>query len=101
MTSEYRVHPGTDIIADPGKFEGECTYVPVFWGRLLEWGEQPDEYDVYRYDVSDEDRTEYPTLYKWGVEVVHMFEDEQGFVRQLSDYNPAMVEAGIASLREG
>jgi len=37
-TNSYQTWPGTNIIRDPGKFEGEPSYVPDLWEKVLDGG---------------------------------------------------------------
>lgn len=94
------------IVSHPGKFEGESTYVPYMWDRILEWGDIPDddatselweswgieldsedEFDsfeglpeVYRFDVDLIEYTLFPELLEQGITAVYLYETEQGFV---------------------
>lgn len=90
----YKTHDG--IITSPGKFEGERDYVPMLWQQSLDSGETPDEYDVYVLVLDDTDRSQFEDME--ALDEVALYEDEQGFVHELSDYNPYMVELGMDSL---
>ena len=73
----------TDKITDPGKFEGEPTYVPYFWAM-------DDEDDCYEdidgncireFFVAPKDEQRFPDLRD--VYKIELWEDEQGFVRSI------------------
>lgn len=81
------------IITSPGKFEGEASYLPYMWERSVEDGCVADEFDVYTVEVDAEDVERFPMLER--VDDVSMYEDEQGFVYELTNYNPGAVEQGI------
>lgn len=71
-------------ITSPGKFEGEAEYVPHFWDVSLDGTPDTIEVDgetVYRIEVVDTDRAIYPELAERSH--VYLFEDEQGFVREI------------------
>jgi hypothetical protein len=75
---------GDDMVRHPGKFEGEQGYVPYLWEQ-----DQPD--DILHDDdgrvtlvfrVDDDMRQTFAGLD--GVQEVHLYEDEQGFVREVT-----------------
>ena len=77
---EYVVVNG--IIMSPGKYEGECVWVPYYWGLALA-GEGEDVLDdtgeilATRFIVDSEEEAAF------GLEcgsTVEIFEDSQGFV---------------------
>jgi hypothetical protein len=78
---DYEVRDGK--IRSPGKFEGECRYVPYFWDVFLEGGtctEHDD--DVLEFEVdAQEDVGLFPELA--GRKAVFLKEDDQGFVREV------------------
>ena len=72
---------GGERIKEPGKFEGEATYVRYFWESFLEGGTDFDDGKVMGFYVTDEERELFPTLK--GRRTVKLYEDEQGFVREV------------------
>lgn len=77
LAAEYTVNASGNI-TDPGKFEGEALYVPYFWEFFLNGGADEDDGDTLWFDVSDDDRREFPELS--GIARVALSEDSQGFV---------------------
>ena len=85
IREEYNVVDG--IIRNPGRFEGECEWVPYYWELALNGdGEDVSEYDeegdpvgcfVTRFTVDYEESDVF------GLEcgaMVEVFQDSQGFV---------------------
>ena len=72
-----------NLIKEPGKFEGEPTYVPEFWETVL-YGMADEEWEnqsgvlISAVGVLPEDVVRFPDLD--GVKEVLLWEDEQGFV---------------------
>ena len=84
------------IIRTPGKFEGEMRYVPHFWDIYLEGGaDYDDEYGVLHFEKPGlgAEGLLYPELKD--MEILFLYEDDNGFVHELTDYNPGAVEQGI------
>ena len=86
MTNEERQAVRDECFEDvkgPGKFEGEESYSPYFYGKIIDgcadeswyFGEGEPEYDAIV--VSDDDRDIFPELE--GVYAVVCYETEQGF----------------------
>lgn len=79
------------LINSPGKFEGECLYVPYFWNMTMISAQDEDLYDpvdgIYYslFTVTDIDRTIFPELKD--VKVVSLWESESGFVFSDLDAN--------------
>lgn len=67
------------IIRTPGKFEGEMIYVPHFWEAYLNGGADRDDGSVLGFDVTPEDRAEYPEIPK-RKRTVRLVERADGFV---------------------
>lgn len=65
-------------IKTPGKFEGEMLYVPHFWGIFLDGFADRDDGEVLGFDLTKEDREEFPELK--GRRTVKIMATEQGFV---------------------
>lgn len=65
------------IIRSPGKFELEMIYTPYFYNLGLEGMADSDEDGVWGFNVSDEDRKQFPELAK--VEHVEIRVCDQGF----------------------
>ena len=80
MTSSYETSNGR--ITSPGKFEAEAEYIPHMWEVSGISGEMPTESGVYSVLVMQSDRDRFPALN--GTDFVHMVEDEQGFVSEVS-----------------
>jgi len=68
------------VIQDPGKFEGQMLYVPVFWSYVLDGcGEDdPDDETAAWFDIEESDLAEFPEL--TGVSKVRLYESDTGFV---------------------
>lgn len=75
ITGDYDVKGG--VIKSPGKFEGEAIYAPYFYDAFLN-GMADDEGDRLAFDVTADDRREFPELK--GVSRVYLYEDNSGFV---------------------
>lgn len=95
LEREYATKDG--IIRNPGKFEGEPLWVPYFWVQGLdgcanldvdgEDGSPP----IWAFQVTDEDRTQFPELAK--VYAVALEESDHGFV-----FSWTLTEAEYAKL---
>ena len=72
----YKVVNGR--IVSPGKFEGEMIYVPHFWEIFLDGFADRDNGNVLGFDVSAEDKKEFPELRKR--RTVKLYERSDGFV---------------------
>ena len=85
----------TYTITDPGKFEGEQDYVPHFWEIYLEGGADEDVDRVLYFNdpgVGAEGLL-WPELKD--MDTLYLYEDDYGFVHELTNYNPGAVEQGI------
>ena len=69
------------IIRSPGKFEGECRYVPYYWGAFLDGGADRDDGRVLGFDVTDEDKAMFPELRRR--RTVKLYERDDGFVCEI------------------
>ena len=69
------------MILSPGKFEGEMLYVPYYWDLFLNGGADSDNGKVLTFNVSDEDKVQFPELKKR--KKVRLMEREDGFVVEL------------------
>lgn len=76
ILEQYQAENG--IIRTPGRFEGEMLYVPHFWGIFLEGFADRDDGRTVEFDVTDEDRQEFPELK--GRRTIRLFQREDGFV---------------------
>lgn len=65
-------------IRSPGKFEGEMLYVPHFWGVYLDGCADRDNGKVLGFDVTKEDKVEFPELKKR--RTINLIERSDGFV---------------------
>lgn len=77
ILEQYRVDQ-RGIIRDPGKFEGEMLYVPYFWDAGLNGMADRDDGSVLGFDLTAEDKAEFPELK--GRRTVKLFQREDGFV---------------------
>jgi len=76
IEKDYNVVQG--IIRSPGKFEGEAIYVPYFWDAFLNGGADRDNGSVLGFDLTPEDKLEFPELI--GRRTVKLMERSDGFV---------------------
>ena len=88
----YEVDSLEEFINSPGKFEGEYIFAPYFYDKYLN-GEGEDIYEelykfsgyssaesfISAFNVTDEDRREFPGLLD-DTDRVRLFETESGFV---------------------
>ena len=77
---EYTVVDG--VIRNPGKFEGECVWVPYYWDLALN-GEGEDELDENEEIATTKFVVDSEEEEAFGLEcgaTVELFEDPQGFV---------------------
>ena len=65
-------------IRSPGKFEGEMLYVPHFWESYLDGMADRDDGTTLGFDVTAEDKQEFPELK--GRRTVRLRVREDGFV---------------------
>ena len=73
---DYAVVDG--IITSPGKFESEAIYVPYFWDAYLNGGADRDDGTVLGFDVTPEDKQQFPELK--GRRTVKLYQRDDGFV---------------------
>jgi hypothetical protein len=76
IEQEYKVEGGR--IVSPGKFEGEAVYVPYFWGAFLDGMADRDDGTVLGFDVSAEDKAQFPELKRR--RTVRLLQRDDGFV---------------------
>lgn len=76
IEATYKIVNGR--IASPGKFEGEMIYVPFFWEAFLNGRADRDDGTVLGFDVTAEDKAEFPELK--GRRSVRLVERDDGFV---------------------
>ena len=76
IESQYRVENG--IIRSPGQFEGEAVYVPHYWGIYLDGFADRDDGNVLGFDVTQEDKAEFPELKRR--RTVKLVQRDDGFV---------------------
>ena len=74
MGGDYDVVNG--VIVSPGRFEGECEYVPYYWDRR--GGADEDDGDVLIFRVTTEEREQFPLLRHR--KVVRLCQRDDGFV---------------------
>lgn len=77
LLKEYHIN-ASGIIVSPGKFEGEAIYVPYFWEIFLNGCADRDDGKVLGFDVSPEDKKEFPELKKR--RTVKLYQRDDGFV---------------------
>ena len=77
IVSEYKVDAGGRI-QSPGKFEGEMLYAPYFWDAYLNGWADSDDGEVLTFDVTDDDRREFPELAE--IKAIDLINTDQGFV---------------------
>ena len=77
VLKDYRVDE-RGVIRSPGKFEGEMLYVPHFWEAYLDGGADRDDGTTLGFDVTAEDKREFPELK--GRRTVRLRVREDGFV---------------------
>jgi hypothetical protein len=75
-SATYSVENGR--IRNPGKFEGERTYVPYFWEAFLDGMADRDDGKILGFDVTTEDKVQFPALKKR--RTVRLMETDTGFV---------------------
>lgn len=67
-----------EVVSRPGKFEGEQAYVPYYWDIALEGFADREDDGVSEFDVTPEDRKQFPEL--GDKQVVRLRERDDGFV---------------------
>lgn len=67
-----------ELVATPGKFEGEARYVPYFWELFLNGMADRDDGKVIGFDVRREDKEIFPELKRR--RTVRLFCTDTGFV---------------------
>lgn len=81
--SDYKVNDDGQIM-NPGKFEAEQLYCPMYWDRVMNGCEDETIYDNDRpvaiCIVTDEDRQQYAGLALSGAYAIALVESDQGFV---------------------
>jgi hypothetical protein len=65
----------------PGKFEGEARYVPYYWEIFLDGGADRDDGKILSFNVSAEDKENFPELKRR--KVIKLYEREDGFVVEI------------------
>lgn len=78
ILNEYNVSK-EGVILSPGKFEGEMLYVPHYWGIFLEGCADRDDGKVLGFNISFEDRVQFPELGKRR-RTVKLYQRDDGFV---------------------
>ena len=76
IETEYRTAAGR--IVSPGMFEGEHIYVPYFWEAYLNGCADRDDGRVLGFDVTAEDKKEFPELKRR--RTVRLMQRDDGFV---------------------
>ena len=66
-------------IRNPGRFEGEMLYVPAFWDAYLNGCADSDDGTVLSFDITPEDRKEFPELPR-RKRTVRLWQRDDGFV---------------------
>jgi hypothetical protein len=73
---DYDVRDGR--IRSPGQFEGEAVYVPYYWDVYLNGFADRDDGRVLGFDVSADDKREFPELRRR--RTVRLIQRDDGFV---------------------
>lgn len=68
-----------DIILEPGKFQGEATYVPTFYNKGLDGMADYDQFGIYGFTLTSEDIRNHNILAKPG-DCLYLWESDDGFV---------------------
>jgi hypothetical protein len=68
-------------VKGPGKFEGEARYVPYYWSVFLEGFADRDDGKILSFNVSAEDKENFPELKRR--KVIKLYEREDGFVVEI------------------
>lgn len=66
-------------IESPGIFEGEMLYVPYYWQIYLDGFADRDNGKILGFDISPDDRVEFPELGKRR-KTVKLYQRDDGFV---------------------
>lgn len=77
IEEQYQIEHG--IICSPGKFEGEAIYVPHFWEAYLNGCADRDNGTIVGFDITAEDRAEFPELGKRR-RTVRLVQRDDGFI---------------------
>jgi len=77
---DYKVD-SRGMITSPGKFEGQCRYVPYFWDVFLDGFADADDGKVLSFYVTAEDKKMFPELRRR--KAVKLVETDQGFVVEI------------------
>lgn len=79
--TQLKLHKGSNIIAEPGKFEGSPRYLPEFYEVMLEGFADEHSDGSFSVAVDADDKLKYPELKRR--KRIRMYQDEQGFVSEL------------------
>jgi len=76
-----------DLVARPGKFEGEHPIVPYLWhyaadGHGEEVGTDSAGYDLLKFELTPKEIEAFPDVHEKCGNAVYLAEDSQGFVIQ-------------------
>ena len=74
---QYKVANG--VIRSPGQFEGEMIYVPHYWDIFMNGFADRDNGTIIGFDITPEDRNEFPELGKRR-RTVKLYQRDDGFV---------------------
>lgn len=75
---EAAYHVENGYIRSPGQFEGEAVYVPYYWDLYLDGFVDRDNGHTLGFDVSADDKREFPELKKR--RTVKLCQRDDGFV---------------------
>ena len=77
IETSYKID-SNGVIRDPGQFEGEMLYVPYYWDAYLNGCADRDDGDVLGFDVTPEDKAQFPELKRR--RTVKLCQRDDGFV---------------------
>jgi hypothetical protein len=81
ITEFYEIN-ANGVITSPGQFEGEPLYVVHFWQAYLEGCADRDNGTVIGFDITPEDREEFPEIPR-RKRTIRLVQSDQGFITQL------------------
>ena len=77
IEAKYKID-NNGAIRTLGQFEGEMLYVPYFWDAFLNGCADRDDGKILGFDVSAEDKAQFPELKKR--RTVKLYQRDDGFI---------------------